>query len=140
MGPVPVVPLSPSFRPLTISSDRRAILCHGKLHLQFVLSELPDRPWVEAFCQRDPLNSAFDGAGAGELPRIEGDQIRWSIRQADLMPAWWYLGRCVDRANSARSRLRRTRASVESGEAAEDARFPDSSEHSAAGVTGCNEP
>lgn len=133
MGPVPVVPASPGFRPLAISGKRRATLCHGKVHLQLVLSERPDRSWVEAFCQRDPLNSAFDGAA--ELPRIEGDQIRWSIPRADLMPAWWYLGRCVDRANSTSSRLRGTPAQFGPGKGAEHARLPGPSVHSVPRIT-----
>jgi hypothetical protein len=101
MGPVPAMPVSPRFRPLVISSERRGTLCDGTLHLHLMLSEVPDRSWIEAFCRRDPSKSLFDGVATGQLPRIEGDQIYWSIRQADLMSAWWYLGRCVDRANAA---------------------------------------
>jgi hypothetical protein len=127
VGPVPVMPVLPRFRPLAISSKRRGTLCDDKLHLQLGLSDLPDRSWVEEFSQRDPSGSIFDGATAGELPRIEGDQIHWSIRQADLMSAWLYLGRCVDRANAAGSRLHAARARLESGEAAEPLRFAESS-------------
>ncbi|MGO8875213.1 MAG: hypothetical protein ACLQNG_05530 [Acidimicrobiales bacterium] len=106
MGPVPLTPLSPRFRPLVISGKRRGTLSDDTLHLQLGLSERPDRCWVEAFSQRDPAKSVFEGRPASQLPRIEGDEICWSIRQADLMSAWWYLGRCVDRANVASARFR----------------------------------
>jgi hypothetical protein len=113
-GTRPSYAVSPRFRPLVISSERRGTLCDDTLHLQLMLSELPDRSWAEAFCQRDPSNSVFDGVTAGQLPRIEGDHIYWSTRRTDLMSAWWYLGRCVDRANAACSRLPGTRARLES--------------------------
>ena len=106
---------------LMVSSERRGTLCDGTLHLQLMLSEVPGRSWVEAFCQWDPSKSPFAGVAAGQLPRIEGDQIYWSIRQADLASAWWYLGRCVDRANAACSRLSATRAQLESRQADEHA-------------------
>ena len=136
MGPVPAMPLPPKFRPIVISSERRGTLCDGTLHLRLMLSGVPDRSWVEAFCQRDSSKSLFDGVAAGQLPRIEGDQIYWSIRQADLMSAWWYLGRCVDRANAACWRLSATRARLESRQADEHRQgYAESSERSVPRIT-----
>jgi hypothetical protein len=135
VGPVPAMPVSPRFRPLMVSSERRGTLCDGTLHLQLMLSEVPDRSWVEAFCQWDRSKSPFTGVAAGHLPRIEDDQIYWSIRQADLASAWWYLGRCVDRANAACSRLTATRAQLESCQANEHARYAESNERSVPRIT-----
>lgn len=105
VGPVPAMPVPPRFRPLVIGIERRGDLRDGTLHLKLTLSEVPDQSWVEAFRQRDPSKPPCEGVPAVQLPTIEGDQISWSIRQAYLMSACWYLGRCVDRANAACSRL-----------------------------------
>lgn len=105
MGPVPATSVPARSRPILISSERQGTLCDGTLHLRLMLSEVPDRSWLESFYRREASKSPFDGVAAGQLPRIKGDRIYWSIREADLMSAWWYLGRCVDRANAACSRF-----------------------------------
>jgi len=128
VGPVSATPPPPKFRPLVIGSKREAALRSGTLHLRLALSEVPGRPWVEAFNELDQARSPFDALAKDQLPKIDGNMILWSVRQGDLMPAWWYIGRCVDRANAACARRAHAQARTESREASERARLPELSD------------
>ena len=108
MGPVSAThPSSPPCR-LVISAERRAMRRNGTLDLELMLSGVPDRAWLDAFSQPDPESSLDFGPAALEAPRIIHDTIHWTINETCLMPAWWYLGRCMDRANAASFAPRRT--------------------------------
>jgi hypothetical protein len=71
-----------------VSSERRGTLCDGTLHLQLMLSEVPDRSWVEAFCQWDPSKSPFAGVAAGSY---RGSKVTRSIGRSDRR-TWRRLG------------------------------------------------
>jgi hypothetical protein len=101
MGPVAHTPGSARSRRLVITGERKATLRGSTLDLQLTLSGVPDRSWVDAFLQRDQPSLPIEGVSARRPPKIIADTIHWSIGKADLVPAWWYLGRCVDRANAA---------------------------------------
>jgi hypothetical protein len=101
MGPVSSTSGSPRSRRLVISGERKATLRGSMLDLRLTLSGVPDRSWIEAFNARDQPSVPIEGFSARRPPKIVSDTIHWSIGKADLVPAWWYLGRCVDRANAA---------------------------------------
>jgi hypothetical protein len=101
VGPVSNTPASARSRRLVITGDRKATLRGSTLDLQLTLSGVPDRPWIDAFLRKDQPDLPIEGVSARRPPKIVADTIHWSIGKSDLVPAWWYLGRCVDRANAA---------------------------------------
>jgi hypothetical protein len=102
VGPVAAVPdSSQSRRCFFISSERRAIEHGNMLDLQLKLNGVPGKTWLEAFDREEQPVTLTGHATKSAPPRIRHDTIYWSIDRAVLIPAWWHLNRCVDRANAA---------------------------------------
>jgi hypothetical protein len=102
VGPVVVVRDTVASRRLFfIGSQRTATLRGDTLDLEFTLNGVPDKAWVAEFHTQSQAISLIDGVAAVSPPWIVDDTIRWSIGKTLLAPAWWYLNRCLDRANAA---------------------------------------
>ncbi len=91
---------------MTISDDRRGSVSGDVIALELRLSATPDAAWIEGFLVEPGAQHAFAGRPVGDLPRIEGDLICWSVRTTELRIAWQHLIRCLERANFRQGRAR----------------------------------
>ena len=102
------VPDQPGAEIIFMDDRREAALRGRALDLALTLSAVPDQEWQDAFFAPDPARLYLSAATALQRPTIVDSRLHWSVDPAELERAWWYLNRCIKRANDATLPARRS--------------------------------